>query len=570
MTEPDDLRFFFARRKRVRVGLLSPGDILTLLLRGELDAVTMVRPVTAWIMRPLASGELAALLSRAGSVWRRWGASGRYFLFLLALFLLHGVTFFAVRGHAERSWPYAVLPIVLAGAAGILCWLFLLWRVLLGSGRAALKRVLPLLIPVWNLYWVWPGFFALGSTLRLKLRREAPAAGPPPWLFAVVIVCGGIWGAAALPLLLFPISRTLAAVHECLFLGMLTHALTLLLLFWADQSAMRLLLRRVEHLIDTLPMHALEADPRPLLAAEDALRRRTAPVTALTGLAVLLAGLLPLTAANIRETGLHAVYFVQSELPQVAPETPGARQALLRETALAAQALTAARHATVPERAAALCRLADCLVLQQEFYTLFETQMVLNCGALLVQEGGALLSTSELAPAECAALAAYCEASERRLRQMALTAVARTAQDKLAALPGWDPVRNVAILETAELLPFCCRCDFYEFAQDLERPAGNHARTIAGRVAARLEALSFFLRANTLILDFRLLGAAAAVRSGARSGNPPRNPLTGQALVCRETPDGFRIESGTWPGRSPRERLFRPEIAVKVRRGAAE
>jgi len=570
MADSNELQFFFTRRKRVRVGLLSPGDILTLLLRGELDASAMIRPVTDWIMRPLASGELAALLSRAGAIWHRWGESSRYFLFLAALFLLHGGAFFAVRGHTERPWPYTVLPIVLTGAAGILCWLFLLWRVLLGSSRAALKRVWPLLIPIWNFYWVWPGFFALGSALRLKLRREALPAGPPPWLFAAIIVCGGIWVAAAAPLLLFPLSRTLAAVHEFLLLGMLTHALTLLVLFWADQSVMRLLRRRVGHLIDTLPMHALETDPRPLLDAEDALRRRTAPVTALAGLAVLLAGLLPLTAANIRETGLHAVYFVQSELPQVVPEVPGARQSLRRETALAAQALTAARRATAPERAAALCRLADCLVRQQEFYTLFEVREVLEYGALLVQEGGALLSASEFAPAECAELAAYCEASERRLRRMAQTAIVRTAQDKLAALPGWNPVRNVAILETAELLPFYCRCDFYEFARELEHPAGNHARTVAGRSAARLEALSFFLRANTLILDFRLLGAAAAERSGVRSGSLPRNPLTGQALLCRETPDGFRIEAGAWPGRAPRERLFQPAIAVKVRREAAE
>ena len=137
MAESDDLRLFFARRRRFRLGLLSRGDILNMLLAGDLDASAMVRPITDPIMRPLAVSELADLLARTGSVWRKWGSTLRHMLFLLVLFLLNGITYLAVRGHADRPWQFTLLPIALADAAGSLLWLFLLWRVLLGSTRAA-------------------------------------------------------------------------------------------------------------------------------------------------------------------------------------------------------------------------------------------------------------------------------------------------------------------------------------------------------------------------------------------------------------------------------------------------
>ena len=572
MAANDDLRLFFVRRRRFRLGLFARGDILKMLLAGELDASAMVRPVTDPIMRPLAVSELADLLARTGTVWREWGSTLRHILFLLALFLLNGITFLAVRGHADRLWQFTLLPVALADAAGTLLWLFLLWRVLLGSTRAALRRVLPLLIPLWNLYAVWPGFYALGSVLRPKLRRANLPTGPAPLFFAAVIAAGYLLCAAALPLLLVPASRTLAAVHELLLLGMLVHMLTLLLLFTADRSVMRLLRHRVGQMLDTMPMHALETDPRSILGAEQLLRRRTAAVTGLVELAVLLAGMLPLTAADLREAGQYAVDFVRSNLPQVGPETPGVRQTVLRETTRAAQ-FPAARQGTAAERLAALSHLADCLARQQEFYILTETQEVLNCGAVFVRECGELLGSGRLSPQELTLLAERCETAERRLRRKGRIAIFRTAQKKLADLPSWDPVRNVAILESAELLPECCGRDLYEFLPELVRPAGNRARAVAGRETARLDALSFFVRANTLILDFRLVRAAAlAARDGGAAQNSlPRDPLTGAPLLYRETPEGFRIGSGPWPGGfPPQDRQFTPEITVKAPRANAE
>lgn len=569
MAEPDELRFFFSRRKRFRVGLLSRNDVLRMLLKGDLEGNALIRAVTGRVMLPLGSGELADLLPQVGSVWRRQGSVPRHLAFLLALFLFNGVVFLAVRNHADWPWSFTLLPIVLAGAAGILCWLFLLWRILLGSSREAWKRVLPLLIPGWNLYWLWPGFFALGAALRTKLRRAGLPGGPSPRLFAAVIVMVYLEAAAALLLRLLP-SRPPAAVHELLLAGLPVHILTLLLLFRTDRSVMRLLRRRVEQMLDTLPIRTLKSDPQPLLEAELALRQRTGSAAALAGLALLLAGVLPLAAAHLREAGLHAAHQLRSRLPAVKPETPGLRQELRHETANAMQALLAARTAPTADRLAAWKRLADCPVRQQEFYRLFETQEVLTAGAVLVREGGEILGAEDISAEEIASFAAHCEAAERRLRRLSLTAVARTVREKLADLPDWNPVRTVAVLETAELLPECCRRDFYEFLPELHRPAGSLAQAVAGEETARLTALSFFLRANTLILDFRLLHAAAEARNGAPPETLPRNPLTGRELRFLKTPDGFRIDGGEWPGRPPHDRLFRPEITVRVRRGAAE
>ena len=594
MTRQNDPRLYFCRRKLHSVGPLSRREILERLLAGELDGSTLVRRADDPTLRPLAGSELAGLLTETGRIWCRWSALRNLFLLLLILPLSNAVALWSLARAGECAPHGGALPLFLAAGAGLLFWLYLVWRIVLGDTgrRRALKRVLPLALPAVQLIWVWPGYFALARVLEILHKRcGIKTDAPPTALFTASILLGYLVFFGLAGQWLNPVFQTLPAVCERIFLALVYYIVTLFSLLWADLSAMRILAYRVRRLLQSLPAAAPTADLSPLFRAEETLRRRLSRGVRLTALLLVLAGLALQIVMDYQAAAAHYREKMQRSLPAPAPLAEDWGRTVIRRMTDAQQALADAVQNDDPAEAGSrLLELAGLLRATQEEYRPSAPVPPLLCGRRLLDHGAALLGSGKLSAPELGELAQNIHHEEYRLRQCGAAALRRAFHQRLRQ--PMAPFRLIAVLETAEFLPGCIWRDLYEFLPGAEFANAGTPHALLPEPEGKSAALRFLVRANTLILHFRML--ETALRLGCyekeRGTFPetltelipdycrelPCNPLTGNILQYRKSEGDSHVEftlaAGVWPGvpAVPCPELFAPELTVRRRRGDAE